>query len=300
MVHSLAINQSTRYTLNNQRKIPVIGYGVYDVAKEQTAELVYQALSVGYRLIDTAVVYGNQLEVAMGIARFLKEADVPRNEIFFTTKLWNSQQGYNETKNALKEMRADLIPYIGYIDLILLHSPLTSSEKRLGTWKALEEAVENPAEAAIEIHSIGVSNFGIEHLEELLQVAKIKPVVDQLELHPWLPRIRLREYLKRHAILAEAYSPLTQGFKLEDPELLLLEKDGGCSKTDLLLKWSLLQEFVVVVKSNKLERMAQNLAVLPKKKGVVSLTDHQWDVFHKPDSHEVVTWGNSDPTVYTR
>lgn len=298
MSHSLEINQQTRYVLNNGKQIPVTGYGVYDVSQEETAELVFQALQAGYRHVDTAVVYGNQVEVAKGIARFLKETGSSREEIFFTTKLWNTQQGYEETKRALSEINADIAPYIKYVDLLLLHSPLTSREKRLGTWKALEEAVLNPNEASLKIQSIGVSNFGIEHLEELLAQATIKPAVNQLELHPWLPRLELREYLGRHNILAEAYSPLTQGYKLNEPELLELEKESGVSKIELLLKWSFLQGFVVLAKSNKSERIKQNLAVLPKSTGSISLTEREWKALDKPASHDVVTWGNADPTVY--
>lgn len=292
----IEINQGSRYTLNNGKEIPVIGYGVWRVTKEDTASLVFEALKAGYRLIDTAVVYGNQLEAAQGVHKFLKETGTPREQVFFTTKLWNTQQGYDETRTALKEISAEVEPYIGYVDLLLLHSPLTGRERRLGSWKALEEAVE--AKAPLEIKSIGVSNFGIEHLKELLAAAKIIPVVDQLELHPWLPRVQLRKFLSEHNILAEAYSPLTQGFKFDDPELLELEKESGTSKTDILLKWSFLQGFIVIVKSSKPARIKQNIAVLGKSSGSCSLTDRQLDVLNKPNSYDVLTWKGSDPTVY--
>lgn len=298
MVHSLEINQQTRYTLNNGKKIPVAGYGVYDIPKEETADLVFQALQAGYRHIDTAVVYGNQSEAAQGVKRFLEETGLPRGDVFFTTKIANGQQGYDETKQSLEEISVEVGPHVGYIDLLLLHSPLPGSQKRLGSWKALEEATSNPAQAPIEIKSIGVSNFGIEHLEELLAVATIKPVVDQIELHPWLPRKLLREYLSKHDILAEAYSPLTQGQKINDPELLQLEKKSGVSKGELLLKWSFLQGFIVLAKTSKPERIKQNIGILGKSSGSISLSDDEWNAFDKPDSHEVLTWNKNDPTVY--
>lgn len=298
MTHSLQINKETRYRLSNGREIPAAGYGVYDVPKNETADLVYKALEIGYRHIDTAVFYGNQIEVAEGIARFIKETDVTREDIFFTTKLWNGQQGYDETKEALAQFGPEIGSLIGYIDLFLLHSALPGKEKRLGTWRALEEVIENPAAAPIELKSIGVSNFGVEHLEELLAVAKVKPVVDQIELHPWLPQLKLRKYLADHDILVEAYSPLTQGKKLNDPELLKWEQEYGVSKVKLLLEWSFLQGVVVLAKSGKAERIKQNLAVLEDPSGTVSLPDNVWDALNKPDSHEVLTWGQKDPTVY--
>lgn len=290
--------------MNNGAEIPVIGYGVYEVPVTKTAQLVYEALKSGYRHVDTAVVYENQKEAAEGVQKYLQETGTSREEIWFTTKLWNDQQGYEETKKALSSIAEDVKEYIGYVDLILLHSPLTSKEKRLGAWKALEEVVADPSSAPIPVKSIGVSNFGIEHLKELLEVAHVKPVLNQLELHPWLPHHDLRKFLAEQGIYAEAYSPLTQGVKLQDPELLQLESKTGISKVDLLLKWSFLQGFIVLVKSDKVERIRSNLNVLPDaddgSDASISLDDETWKVLDKPYSYEVLTWDNNDPTTYAK
>ncbi|CEP64328.1 aldo/keto reductase family protein LALA0_S11e01618g [Lachancea lanzarotensis] len=300
MPHTSSINQETKYKLNNGLEIPVAGFGLYLIPAEETEERVYQALKAGYRHIDSAVGYRNQKQAAAGIKKFSKETGTPRESIWFTTKLTGQQQGLEETKQALKDVASDVKESIGYVDLILLHSPKTSSQKRLEAWKVLEEAVLNPESSPLTIKSIGVSNFGKAHLVQLLAKAKVKPVLNQLELHPWLPRVELREYLKKHEILAEAYSPLTQGAKLEDPELLSLEAESGLPKAQLLLRWSYLQGFVVLVKTNNPKRVVSNLEVLPKKNDdwKISLDDKIWKALDKPESNDVITWGHNDPTLF--
>ena len=184
--------------------------------------------------------------------------------------------------------------------MLLLHSPRGGAKRRLETWAILEQAVQEPGSKALEIKSIGVSNFGVDHLEELLKVAKVKPVLDQLELHPWLPRVELRKYLKEKDIFAEAYSPLTQGYRLQDPELLALEAKTGINKAVILLRWSFLQGFVVLVKSSNPERIRQNLAVLPSENDSwkVEIDEQLWKTLDKPEAKDVATWGQKDPTVY--
>lgn len=308
---SIQLTKDSRYRLNNGYHIPVMAYGVYLVPKEKAAELVYQALVDGYRHIDSAVAYKNQRESSQGIAKFLKEHPdkATREDIWFTTKIANGQQGYEETRKAIEEIAADVKEYIDYVDLVLIHSPKTSKEKRLGTWKALQEYVCNPSNSILNVHSIGVSNYGIPHLKELLgwEGLLVKPVVNQLELHPWLPHLKLREYLVENDILAEAYCPLTHGFKLNDPELLELEKKYGILKIEILLKWSLLQGFIVLVKTEKFERLKQNLDVLPDGHpdelggtsfGKVDLDEGILEKLNKPESHDVLTWNGVDPTLY--
>lgn len=312
---SIQLTQTSRYRLNNGHQIPVTGFGVYDVLPADTKELVYQALVDGYRHIDSAVGYNNQEEAAEGIAQFLKDHPdaATRQDIWFTTKIRNDQHGYETTKQAVKEISEKVKQHIDYVDLVLIHSPKSNKEKRLGTWKALQEYVIDPSNDVLNIHSIGVSNYGIKHLEELLSWdgLLIKPVLDQLELHPWSPQLKLREFLVKNDILVEAYSPLTQGVKLNDPELLQLEHTYKISKAEILLKWSFLQGFIVLVKTAKKERIKQNLSVLPADAtskgdtldndshfGKVDLDINILNALDKPDSHEVCTWGNVDPTLY--
>ncbi|CAG86706.1 DEHA2D02442p [Debaryomyces hansenii CBS767] len=308
---SIQLTKQSRYRLNNGHQIPVTGFGCYEVPLNKSKELVYEALKAGYRHIDCAAGYRNEKETAQGVAEFLKEnPDVDRQDIWYTTKIQNSDHGYEETKKAVQKISDNVKQYIGYVDLVLIHSPKSNKEKRLATWKALQEFVTNPTNPVLNIKSLGVSNYGIAHLEELLNWdgLLIKPVVDQLELHPWLPQLKLREYLVEHDILAEAYSPLTQGYKLNDKELLDLEAKYKIPKAEILLKWSFLQGFIVLVKSEKVERIKQNLGVLADGKndeldetthlGKVDLDYEILEALDKPESHEVLTWGNQDPTQY--
>lgn len=308
---SIQLTKQSRYRLNNGHQIPVTGFGCYEVPLNKSKELVYEALKAGYRHIDCAAAYRNEKETAQGVAEFLKEnPDVDRQDIWYTTKIQNPDHGYEETKKAVQNISDNVKQYIGYVDLVLIHSPKSNKEKRLATWKALQEFVTNPTNPVLNIKSLGVSNYGIAHLEELLNWdgLLVKPVVNQLELHPWLPQLKLRKYLVEHDILAEAYSPLTQGYKLDDKELLDLEAKYKIPKAEILLKWSFLQGFIVLVKSEKVERIKQNLGVLADGKndeldetthlGKVDLDYEILETLDKPESHEVLTWDNQDPTQY--
>ena len=200
--------------------------------------------------------------------------------------------------------------YIGYVDLVLIHSPHSNPQKRIESWKALQEYVLEPNNPTLDIKSIGVSNYGKRHLQELFDWDGfvIKPVVDQIELHPWLPRLELREFLVEHDIWAEAYSPLTLGVKLVDPELLEWEKKYKLPKGNILLTWSYLQGFIVIAKSAKKERIKLNLDVLPDGNsdelgeqhsfGKIELDPELLLALDKPKSHDVCTWNGVDPTLY--
>ncbi|WLF79505.1 hypothetical protein PVL30_003260 [Lodderomyces elongisporus] len=168
LTSAIQLTKESKYKLNNGLYIPVAGFGTYLIDNKKTSDLVYQALKDGYRHIDTAIVYKNQGEAAQGVAKFLKDyPDVKREDIWFTTKIGNNNQGYEETKKAVELISQEVKQYIDYVDLILIHSPKTSKEKRLGTYKALQEFVANPNNDTLNVHSIGVSNYGVDHLEEL-------------------------------------------------------------------------------------------------------------------------------------
>lgn len=304
------LTRTTKYRLNNGNWIPAAGFGVYLLEPKDCYELVYEALTQGYRHIDSAMGYGNQRDAAHAIADFVKaNPETTREDIWFTTKISNASQGYEETKAAVAEIAADVKEYVGYVDLILIHSPLTSKEKRLGTWKALQEYV-NPKSDVLYVHSIGVSNFGEHHIQELLQWdgLTVKPVLNQLELHPWLPKHKLREYLIKENIAIEAYSPLTQGAKLDDPELLKLEQKFKISKIEILAKWAYLQGFIVLMKTAKKLRVKDNFDILPAGEapedqlegdsnlGKIDLDVELLDALEKFNTGEVFCWGNKDPT----
>lgn len=310
---SIQLSSASKYHLNNGPLIPVAAFGIYAVPPNETYDLVYEALVQGYRHIDSAVYYGNEEEAASAIAAFLKDHPaVSRRDIWFTTKITNELQGYELTKKEVGEIGSRVKKHIEYVDMVLLHSPKTSKEKRLGSWKALQELVCDPGNEILQIHAIGVSNFGIKHIEEILnwEGLIVRPAVDQLELHPWLPQLKLREYLVSQGILVEAYSPLTQGAKLNDPELLELEQKYGVSKIEILLKWSYLQGFIVLAKTANKNRIKENFAILPAPVvsddpldddihlGKVDLDINILHALDKPESHEVITWGHVDPTLY--
>lgn len=307
------LTRATKYKLNNGNYIPAAGFGVYLLEPEEAYKLVYDALSVGYRHIDTAIVYHNQGECARAVAQFLKDnEDVKRSDIWFTTKIFNDQQGYEGGKAALQKIADEVKEYIDYVDMVLIHTPLTSEEKRIGTWKALQEFYHNPNNGVLQVRTIGVSNFGIEHMEELLSAdgVTVTPAVDQLELHPWSPKLKLREYLTKKGILAEAYSPLSQGRKLNDPELLELEHTYKIPKVEILLKWSYLQGFIVLAKTSSKERIKQNFEVLPESHGTsdalhegsnLGKIDLDPNILEKldKDTNEIFCFGGNDPTAYT-
>lgn len=305
----IQLTQLSRYRLHNNQLIPVTGYGTWQVPAEDALKLVYEALEIGYRHIDLAEIYGNQRECAQAIHKFCQDTKTPREDIWFTTKIWNDDHGYDETREAVKKIADDVKEYVGYVDLVLIHLPLTNKKKRLDTWKALQEFTKPNDHILIRL--LGVSNYGIRHLDELFEWdgLTVPPVINQLELHPWSPQVKLREYCVRKDIHLEAYSPLTQGKKLNDPELKLLAQQSGDLPAAILLKWSYLQGFIVLVKLSDVKRMKENFDVLPPGKpdddctverfmGKVDLDPGVLAKLNKPNSHDVIAWGGNDPTEY--
>lgn len=188
--------------------IPVLGLGVYQARSgTETRDAVVHALKAGYRHIDTAKFYGNEKDIVPAIHR----SGVPREHVFITTKLWNNDHGYDKTIKACHESLKQI--GIPYIDLYLIHYPVR--KLRLESWRALETLYEEG-----KCRAIGVSNYTIRHIDELLQHGKIVPAVNQVEFHPYLYQKELLDYCNKHAIRTEAYSPLTKGNKLKDPKLM--------------------------------------------------------------------------------
>ena len=236
--------------LNNGYAIPPLGNGVFMIPDhEECKNSVKAALEAGYRLIDTAQLYKN--EKAVGEA--IKESGIPREEIFLTTKIWPSNYGYEKAKRAIQASLDTL--GVDYIDLMLLHQQL---EDYIGAWKALEEAVGEG-----KIRSIGISNFKINTVQKLLDVAKIKPVVDQVECHPYFQQNELRAFLKKNDILLEAWYPIGHGDKkmLSDPVLAEIATAHGKSIVQVILRWHMQVGNIAIPKSTNPAHIKSNLEI---------------------------------------
>lgn len=244
-------------TLNNGNKIPQVGLGVFQTPADEAGRVVFDALELGYRHIDSAAIYGNETEVSESISKWLKTSKVPRSEVFYTTKIWNEDHGYEKTKKAI-EVCLQKAKSIDYIDMILVHSPMSNRDGRLGTWKALQEAVTSG-----KVKNIGVSNYGIPHLKELLDYSElsIKPVMNQFELHPWLVRDDLIKFCKENDIYVEAYSPLARAKAFGNPIIVDIANKYQVNEAQVLIKWSLQKDFITLPKTVSKERLASNLDV---------------------------------------
>lgn len=233
--------------LNSGTAIPRVGLGVWQ-SGGATKKAVAAALASGYRHVDTAAVYGNEAVVGAALA----ESDVPREQLFVTTKLWNSDHGYDKTLRAfdasLKRLK------LSYVDLYLIHWPV--AELRLESWRALEQLFADKRARAI-----GVSNYLVSHLQELQAVCKVLPAVNQIELSPFLQRADTVALCRQLGVALEAYSPLTHGQRLNHPVLLEVAAQVERSPAQVLLRWGIQRDFIVLPKSVKPERIAENAAL---------------------------------------
>ncbi|MCC2528142.1 glyoxal/methylglyoxal reductase [Bacillus halotolerans] len=232
--------------LHNGVEMPWFGLGVFKVENgSEATESVKAAIKNGYRSIDTAAVYKNEEGVGIGI----KESDVAREELFITSKVWNEDQGYDTTLAAFEKSLERL--QLDYLDLYLIHWP--GKDKYKDTWRALEKLYKDG-----KIRAIGVSNFQVHHLEELLKDAEIKPMVNQVEFHPRLTQKELRDYCKKQGIQLEAWSPLMQGQLLDNAVLTQIAEKYNKSVAQVILRWDLQHEVVTIPKSIKEHRIIEN------------------------------------------
>ncbi len=242
----MPLSLESRARLNNGVEMPFLGLGVYGIpSKGATTKAVRAALEIGYRHVDTAAMYGNEADVG----RAVRESGIPRDEIFVTTKLWNSDHGYEPALKAFDRSLRQL--GLDYVDLYLIHWP--GSRFRLETWKALETLY-----ARGKARAIGVSNYTIRHLDELLPGAEVVPSVDQVECNPFLPQEELHAYARAQGIQLEAYSPLTKGRRLDDRRLRAVAAAHGKTPAQVLIRWCLEQEIIAIPKSSRQERMKEN------------------------------------------
>lgn len=234
-------------TLNNGVEIPQLGFGVFQIEPEKTVDAVRTALDVGYRHIDTAEMYGNEKQVGEGV----NGSDVPRDQVFITSKLNNGFHAYDDAINATDQTLADL--GVDAVDLFLIHWPLPEVGDFVETWKALEKIYADG-----KARAIGVSNFQKHHLERLFAETQIVPAVNQIEVHPYLTQDDLRAFNADHGIATEAWSPIAQGDVLDDPVLKKIAEEKGKSTAQVTLRWHIQRGDIIFPKSVTRSRVEEN------------------------------------------
>ncbi|KAJ5793482.1 hypothetical protein N7457_000081 [Penicillium paradoxum] len=244
----------SKHRLQSGHEIPVIGYGVYLIPSSATEKATLEALDIGFRHVDSAIMYRNEKPCGKAILN----SPLDRSQVFFTTKIPPESMGYEATKRAINSSLREAAQ--DYFDLILIHAPYGGKEARLGSWDALVEA-----QNAGKTKAIGVSNYGIHHLEELEAYihggggGQID--VGQYELHPWLDHSDIVEWLQKRNIIVEAYSPLAHGSRLREPVLASIGKKYGKTPAQVLIRWSLQMGFVPLPKSATPQRIRENADV---------------------------------------
>jgi 2,5-diketo-D-gluconate reductase A len=237
-------------TLDNGVEIPQLGLGVWQVEDEIVTDVVTTAFEAGYRHVDTAAIYGNET----GVGRAIAAADLPRDELFITTKLWNSDQGYDSTLQAFDASLDKL--GLEYVDLYLIHWQSLKRDKYVDTWKAFEQLYADK-----RVRAIGVSNFHEPALRRLFEETTIRPAVNQIELHPALPQDELRAFNAENDIVTESWSPLAQGELLSQPALRTIAEKHGKTPAQVVIRWHLQLGNVVIPKTVTPSRIRENIAV---------------------------------------
>lgn len=238
------------FRLNDGNTMPQLGYGVWRVTNDEAVACVAEAIKAGYRSIDTAAIYENEEGVGQAIAA----ADVPRSELFITTKLWNDKRSYDGALAAFDESLKRL--KLDYVDLYLIHWPGVSGEDYVDAWRALIRLKEEG-----RVKSIGVSNFMIPHLQRLIDATGIVPTVNQIELHPRFQQRELRAFHTQHNIATESWGPLGQGSLVADEKLAAIGRKYNKTPAQVILRWHLDNSFIVIPKSVTPSRIRENIDV---------------------------------------
>jgi len=244
----MADSPNSFLTLRNGKKIPPIGLGTYSLKGETLRVIMSEALAMGYRLFDSATFYENEAEMG----EILHTSAIPREDIFIVSKVWNTDQGYETTlksvESSLRRLQTD------YIDLYLIHWPVPVIRQE--TWRALQHLYKEG-----KLQAIGVCNYYIPHLEEMMRTADIPPMVNQIELSPYLYLPEVLEFCAQFGIVIQAYAPLTNGYKLHDPKLLQIAQRYEKTPAQILLRWSLQHGAIPIPKSAHVDRIRQNFDV---------------------------------------
>jgi len=237
--------------LNDARNIPMLGFGTWELSPSETSRSVKDALKIGYRHIDTAKIYGNEEDVGEAV----RDSHLARDEIFITTKLWTSDQGYESALGALDASLGRL--GLEYVDLYLIHWPGDNPKRRADSWRALVEAQKMG-----KAKSIGVSNYAIEYLTELFDSSAVMPAVNQIKFHPFIyhGQRELLDFCKHHGIVFEAYSPLARG-RLNDPTLSDIGEKYGKTAPQVMIRWAIQHGTVPLPRSSQESHILQNFEV---------------------------------------
>lgn len=242
------MNNQIYTTLSNGTKMPLLGLGVYDMYNQQAETAVVDAIEIGYRLIDTAALYKNELEIGNAI----KQSGLSRDQLFVTTKVADDDQGYESTLKAfetsLKKLQLD------YVDLYLVHWPIKATRKE--TWLALEELYKLK-----RVRAIGVANYLLPFLEELSNYQSVMPVLDQVEFTPWLFNAALLAHCKQHHIQLQSYSPITRAKKFDDPGLVALCEKYKKTPAQIILRWNIEHGISTIPKSSSKARLQENFDI---------------------------------------
>lgn len=267
-------------TLNNGIKMPMLGYGVYQVTNDECERCVRDALDVGYRSIDTAQAYGNEEAVGRGI----KNSGVKRDDIFLTTKVWVSNGGYENAKKSIEESLKKLDTE--YIDLLLIHQPFNDY---YGTWRAMEEAYK-----VGYLRAIGVSNFYPDRLVDLCRFVEVTPAVNQVETHVFQQQKKAHEYMEKYGVQHESWGPFAEGRKdfFTNPVLTEIGAKYGKSAAQAALRFLIQSNVVVIPKSTHKDRMAQNIDVFDFK-----LSDADMEAIRSLDEGESLFFSHYDPAT---
>lgn len=267
-------------TLNNGVKMPILGYGVYQVTQEECERCVLDALKVGYRSIDTAQSYFNEEQVGNAI----QKSGVPREDLFLTTKVWVEHYGYEQAKASVLESMRKL--QTDYLDLVLLHQPFSDT---YGAWRALEELYDEG-----KLRAIGVSNFYVDRMVDFVSFNRIKPMVNQMETHIFNQQKELKGWADKYGVQLEAWAPFGEGRKgtFDDPVIGEIAAKYGKTPAQIMLRWHIQRGVVVIPKSTHIERMQENFAVFD-----FSLSAEDMKAITELDHKESSFFSHQDPAM---
>lgn len=267
-------------TLSSGVQMPMLGYGVYQVSQQECERCVLDALKTGYRSLDTAQSYFNEEQVGLAI----KKSGIPRNEIFLTTKVWVEHYGYEAAKASVVRSMQNL--QTDYLDLLLLHQPFGDY---YGAWRALEDLYKEGY-----VRAIGVSNFYPDRLVDLASFARICPMVNQVEIHPYHQQGEAITWMEKYHVQPEAWAPFGEGRGglFQDPTLMAIGQAHGKSAAQVMLRWHLQRGVVVIPKSTHLTRMEENLQVFD-----FTLSDEEMDLIAALDKKQSAFFSHQDPSM---